>query len=65
MNRKQKVEFIESQYPELYKLLEANAFEYLEDVWNADIDNITNYNNWVAFYCGQICNADLMSKLLV
>lgn len=65
MNRKQKVEFIETHHPELYKLLEANAFEYLEDVWNADMNSITNYNSWVAFYCGQLDNVDLMNQLLV
>lgn len=65
MNRQEKIAFIETNHPELYKLLEANAFEYLEDIWTADMDSITNYNNWVAFYCRQQFDLDLMNKLLV
>ena len=65
MNRQEKVDFIQREHHELYELLKANAYEYLEDVWAAKFYDITSYNNLVAFYCDQKSDKDLMDLLLV
>lgn len=65
MNREEKLLFIEENHPELYRLLESNVSEFLEDVWHADINSINLYNSWVSFYCGQQNDISLMKKLLI
>lgn len=65
MNLEQKIEFIKSNYPELYKLLKANASDFLANIQHPSFTNIYDYTIWIAFYCGQINDTDLMKKLLL
>lgn len=65
MNRHQKVEFIKTNYPELYKLLQENASDFLANIQHLSFSNIYDYNTWVAFYCGKTDNINLMKKLLL
>lgn len=63
MNREEKLEFIKQNHPELYTLLETNVKGFVENIW--DNESLSLYNAWVAFYCGQRMNGDLMNKLLI
>lgn len=65
MNREEKLKFIKEMHPELYTSLAENVPAFVDDVWNADSRDISLYNSWVAFYCGQIQDVDLMNKLLI
>lgn len=65
MNRAEKLQFIKEEHPELYKLLEENVRDFVEDVWNASVQDIFSYNIWVSFYCKQFSDTELRDELLI
>lgn len=65
MSRDEKLQFIKEKHAELYQLLKQNVPGFVEDVWTATVDDISLYNSWVSFYCGQIPDEALMLKLLL
>ncbi|MGN1302813.1 MAG: hypothetical protein ACI4VO_04140 [Clostridia bacterium] len=65
MNREQKLNFIKQNHPKLCSSLEEHVPNLIKDVWNASIEDINLYNAWVAFYCGEINNPDLMDQILI
>ena len=65
MNREQKLTFIKENHPELFKKLEENVPTVISNVWGITTREIGIYNSWVAFYCGELGDADLMNSLLI
>lgn len=64
MTRDEKISFIEKHHPKLFDLLKVNVPDLIEDVWSASLSDIQSYNAFVAFYCGENFDVDLMKKLL-
>lgn len=66
MNREQKLIFIKTHHPNLYKLVEEHVGNrFLENPWGADANTLTLYNCWISFYCGQFNDVKLMNMLMI
>lgn len=65
MNREQKLNFIKENHPRLLEYLLENIPNLTTNIYNLNIDEINFYNKSVAFYCGNLFNADLMNSLLI
>lgn len=66
MNREQKLIFIKTQHPDLYKLLEEHLGDcFFENVLGADTSELDLYNAWIGFYCGKHGDEKLMDMLVI
>ena len=65
MNREQKLAFIKQHYLDLYEMLKERIPNTIENIWEADLEDIASFNYWVSFYCGRINKPDLMKTLQI